>query len=177
MAGTVYVAGGFGSAGLADASDSLRARIAAADAEHERQAAREAAERRVRAERLAESNIAASVRMAEERGELLTMRERMEGVGRTPSEAIAFYSAVADVEDRKRAAKLERQFREWRQRENDAASADMTPPSEIDLAELQVMQQRAQRFREREYDRQLTRRQVAADRAAERAAARRRWGF
>src|SRR5829696_7216421 len=115
--------------------------------------------------------------MAEERGELLTMRERMEGVGRTPSEAIAFYSAVADVEDRKRAAKLERQFREWRQRENDAASADMTPPSEIDLAELQVMQQRAQRFREREYDRQLTRRQVAADRAAERAAARRRWGF
>src|SRR5829696_7997652 len=139
--------------------------------------AREVAERRVRAERLAESNIAASVRMAEERGELLTMRERMEGVGRTPSEAIAFYSAVADVEDRKRAAKLERQFREWRQRENDAASADMTPPSEIDLAELQVMQQRAQRFREREYDRQLTRRQVAADRAAERAAARRRWGF
>jgi hypothetical protein len=103
------------------------------------------------------------------------MQDRLHGRGRTPREAIEYFSAVADIEDRKRAAKLERDFQLWQQHQNDLATADTSAPSEADLAELQEMQARAERFRQRKYDQELTLRAAAAERRAERSAARKRW--
>ena len=101
MPGTVFVRGGFGSDYEGEAADSLRARIATADAEYDRQAARERHERDEQAAALREANVVASIRAAQERGELVDVRAayRDGGVGRTPREAIEYASAMGDVED------------------------------------------------------------------------------
>lgn len=128
MTGSVYVQGGFDT-DYEGMSDSLRARIAAADYEHERQAQREEAARRARGEQAERDSIALSIRMAQDRGEVVSIRGayRDGGVGRTPGEAISYASAVADLEDAKQTAR-------WRQA---LRKAGIDPDSGADLEVLQ----------------------------------------
>src|SRR5215211_3217739 len=138
MAIRITAGGGWGDDGLAaaGASDALRRRVAEADAQEARQAARADQERRLRTQQLQENAIAMSVRQAEERGELLTMQDRLHGVGRTRQESLEYFSAVQDLEDARQAAEAARRFRAWEQHESDVVSADVSAPTEIDVAEL-----------------------------------------
>jgi hypothetical protein len=170
MGQILYGGGGFGDEGLANASDSLRRRAAEADAEYEREGIRQARQRELETERLREGAIGLSLRMAEERGEALNLRDRLQGVGRTKSEALSFYSAVADVEDRKREVATLRRFQAFQQHEQDLSSGDTTAPSEADISELEAMQARAGKFREKQGIIQQARQGSAADRRAEREA-------
>src|SRR5215207_6160607 len=134
MPGSVHVNGGWGDEGLAGASESLRARSALADAEYQREGARQAALRQLRAEEWHERAIAASVDLAEQRGELVSARDRVHGIGRTKQEAVSYHSAVADLEDFKRAADLRKRWEHFQQFNSERESADMSAPSEIDAA-------------------------------------------
>ena len=126
MEGTVRVRAGWGSASLVDASPSLRARCAAADAEERREAARLERERSALRAQLEADSIAASCFLAEQRGELLTRQDRLNGVGRTKAEAIAFYSAQADLEDARIVAARAKRLRELEVEESAAWSGDLT---------------------------------------------------
>lgn len=106
----IQMGGGWGSA-IERMSDNMRARMAAADEEWERE---RAAEERQRAERAAydeDRRIRASIALALERGEAVDIRQSWAngGVGRTRAEMISYVSAVQDVEDmrRQRAAQRE----------------------------------------------------------------------
>src|SRR5215213_1718972 len=143
MAIRITAGGGWGDDGLeaAGASDALRRRVAEADAQEARAAARADEERRLRTQQLQENAIAMSVRQAEERGEMITMHDRLHGRGRTKAEALRYYSALGDLEDARRQAKVQREFQRWQQRESDSWSGDTTAPGEVDIAELEQIRE------------------------------------
>lgn len=113
MTGQIYMGGGFGGESLErlGASESLRHRIAVADAEYQRQAARDEREMRQLRENAENDRIQLSIRMAQERGEVVDVQKayRQGGVGRTHQEIIAHASAVQDYEDVRQRAEMERQ--------------------------------------------------------------------
>jgi hypothetical protein len=97
-------------------------------------------------------DIALSVRMAEERGELVTMQQRMHGVGRTRQEAIEYFSALQDIEDAKAAARRAKKLRELDLDESQAWSGDVTAmtPEEKAADEAVLARGRAIQSRKRE---------------------------
>src|SRR4029453_11656252 len=105
-----------GDAVLANASDGVRARMGQAYYEYDQQALVEEQERERLREIAREKAFRASIAAAESRGELVDMGQgfRDGGNGRTPSEAVAYMSAVADLEDAKAAALQRKAFEEWR---------------------------------------------------------------
>jgi hypothetical protein len=109
---SVRVTGGWGSV-YEQMSDSLRARVAAADVDYERQAEREERARRARADAAYEANVRASIELAQQRGELIDVRAayRQGGVGRTHAEVVSYASALGDLEDAKRNARRRQQLR------------------------------------------------------------------
>lgn len=142
--GTVYMGGGFGGATRATMSDSLAARCAVADAQY---AAESAHEQRVKAELAAvdeQTRIAASILQAQDRGELVDMRQALRdgGVGRTRQEAIAWMSAQADLGDARMAGLARRVER----RLNEQCYGDMTAPSPAEVAEEQARADRRARW-------------------------------
>src|SRR5215213_7683217 len=80
--------------------------------------------------------------MAEERGEMITMQDRLHGVGRTRQESLEYFSAVQNLEDARQAAEAARRLRAWEQHESDVVSADRTAPSEIDVRELEQIREK-----------------------------------
>lgn len=126
MDGVVYAGGGFNGAGLENASPGLQARIAAADAMERQSAARTEREHERLVEMRREADIAESVRMAEERGEVVSAKQRMAGIGRTRAEAISYYSALQDIEDARQTAVARKEFDAWTVEQSEAQSADST---------------------------------------------------
>jgi len=53
-------------------------------------------------------------------------------------------------------AEQNRQFQRWQAYQNKIGSGDTSAPDEIDKSQLAETQERARRFRTREYDRELT---------------------
>lgn len=124
---TIVMRAGWGGATLSGASDSLRARVAAADAQLAREDAKLAREREILRSQWQEDAIVGSIRAAIERGETVDMHAAIRdgGVGRTRAEALAYYSAVGDLEDAREAARLRKQFHGWApDAVSDALSAD-----------------------------------------------------
>jgi hypothetical protein len=109
---SVRVSGGWGSL-YEQMSDSLRARVAAADVDYERQAEREERARQARADAAYEANVRASIELAQQRGELVDVRAayRQGGVGRTHAEVVSYASALGDLEDAQRAARRRQALR------------------------------------------------------------------
>jgi hypothetical protein len=104
----------------------LQHRYAAVDAQERQEAARAEREHQILLEQRQADDIALSIRMAEERGELVTMQQRLHGVGRTCQEAIEYFSALQDIEDAKAAARRAKKLRELDLDESHAWSGDVT---------------------------------------------------
>jgi hypothetical protein len=107
---TVRVSGGWGSE-YPGMSPGLRARIAQSDAEHARAAAAQEQARRVAAEAAYERAVLAA---AQEKAaaEGLPLNVAMRTVGRTRAEAVAYYSALGDIQDARQEAQQARQLRQ-----------------------------------------------------------------
>lgn len=146
MSDVIRMGGGWGTA-AARMSPNMQARCAAADAAYARERVAEQRERAQRQAAGADQRIRASIEMALERGELVDIREayRNGGVGRTPAEAIAYHSALADIEDAKLARRAQREIDQVGVIQFYAdTSADTSAPSESDLAEHQAALQAKQ---------------------------------
>jgi hypothetical protein len=147
-------------------SENLRARCDAADAEYERETARQERERQERLAMRRESDVIASIRMAEDRGELIDVRRAYAdgGIGRTVSEVVDYASAMADIEDAREVHRQQKAFQAFLLRQSAATSADTTALSAEDGHQ---MQQRAAKFREKIRDR-VEVRQIAGEEAHKR---------
>jgi hypothetical protein len=101
---TVRAGGGFRDP-LPDASPRLRAQIQATDAAYAKQAALEEQQAAFRLDEARQQAIVTSIRMAEDRGEVVDMRQALRdgGVGRTKAEAVEYFSACADLDDARQA--------------------------------------------------------------------------
>lgn len=152
MNGQVHMGGGFGSS-TDNLSPTLQARIAAADAEYERQSAVEEYEAQLRREIAAEANVHLSIVQAQERGELVDVRKAIRdgGVGHTRQDFLALCAARQDVEDMRAAARQQAAFRKW-QAEQDT-SADTSAPTAVELAEGEVIAGRAANYRRKHRER------------------------
>lgn len=140
-------------------SDSMRARVDAADHEYDRQAAHERRERAERAAHQDEMRVRASIQAALDRGELVDIREalRSGGVGRTRAELLAYVSAQQDIEDataRGRARKTIEALGEVGYSE--AYTADTSAPDEVDIAEARKVREKLDaRYSARARDRHI----------------------
>jgi hypothetical protein len=112
-------------------SPGLRARVAAADVEYDRQGEREARQRQVRVELAHERAVLEAAReKASQEGIPLT--QAMRTVGHTPAEFVALRSAMADVEDARAEAERTRLMRRL------AADAGLLDVSEVEPSERAV---------------------------------------
>jgi hypothetical protein len=128
------VIGGFGGSIRSMMSPGLQRRLAEQEAAEAKEGREQERERALRAEVHHEASIQAAIAQALEQGQEFNPRMlRGEGLGRTVSESLAYYSAVADAEDRRRAAQARRAFNEWQARHNELHSADMSAPSPEEL--------------------------------------------
>lgn len=105
--------GGWNGEVLRHASPTLRARVQQAEAEFARELRQQEALDALEAEQAAHRRLQASVEAAQARGEAIDAARvaREGGLGRTRAEAVAWYSAQADVDDRRREALEQRQMR------------------------------------------------------------------
>lgn len=112
MSGTTM--GGFNGACRDQMSPGLARRIAQEEAEYARETARQERERQAAAEGAFRERAAASIAEAVERGEQFSMREALAagGVGRTRAEAMEYFSALGDLQDRQEAERLRRAQRQ-----------------------------------------------------------------
>jgi hypothetical protein len=139
-------------ASVANMSPNLRARIEAHDREEQRQAAAEARERAELAEELQMRNIRSAVELAVQRGEVVNMGEvwRTNGacLGRTHGEAIAYFSAVQDMEDRRHARQAAKEIAAiGADRWYGEMSGDTSAPHPDDVAEQAAIAGRAAEIR------------------------------
>jgi hypothetical protein len=149
VTGQVYMDGGFGNkATMEHGSPQLRARMARIDAEDERQAVVEERERAQRAADLHARAVQASIAAALERGEEFDMRRAMRhGVGRTHAEILAEASARMDYDDAVAAARERAEFNRWQLAKSASMSADMSAPTEAEVAEAELTAARAEERR------------------------------
>jgi hypothetical protein len=126
-------------------SEALRARIAVADAQYEAEGARQAQSRAELAAISEQDRIVASIQQAQDRGELVDVREaiRNGGVGRTKEEALAYFSARADIEDARSAGMARKVEREI----NEQLYGDTSAPTHAEQAEWAQIQERADKYR------------------------------
>jgi hypothetical protein len=145
---TITYGGGWGSS-YPNMSPGLQMRIAAADAQYEREGAAQAQARRERAAVDEEARVRASIEQAIERGEAVDVRRAYAdgGVGHEPREFIEYASAVQDVEDARRAAEAAVAFRKYGEQFYGDVSADVSAPTPAEVAEREEMQARAEKYR------------------------------
>jgi hypothetical protein len=107
--------------------DGLRARLATADAEYEREGERAARALRAKAEAAHEQAV---LRAAQEiaAAEGVPLRDALRNVGHTPGEFVALRSAIADVEDARLGAQRAAAFRRW---ERDQGYLEVPGPSDL----------------------------------------------
>lgn len=150
MSETVSMSGGF-NRGVDHLSPSLAARVLAADAQHDRAAARVEREREVLLERRREVDIAESVRLAEESGEIVDRRARRDGIGHTRQEFVALCSARSDLEDAQERGREAARIRRFLAGEDDYGDASAPLPSEV--AEGEILASRAANYRAKRAER------------------------
>jgi hypothetical protein len=148
----ITMGGGFhGSDGPPHASDSFRAALAEADQEYARAAAVAEAEREVRRALWEEDRVTLSVRMAQERGEVVSVREayRNGGVAHSHADVIAYAGAAMDREDaqleaeaRRRARAIEKRLAAEVQAEREGHYADTSAPTPLQVEQGADMQAR-----------------------------------
>ena len=121
-----YPDGGFGDSLRSQMSESLLRQLALDDAREQREIAQAEREREHRADLARERAIEFLVRQATERGDQVTMQQRMtgEGLGRTPAEFIAERAAIMDMEDQRAAARQRAEFNKWQLQQSADSSHD-----------------------------------------------------
>src|SRR5918994_3227850 len=124
--------------------ESLKRRWAAEQAAEAREEAQAARVREQLAEQRRADNIAASIALAQDRGEEIDMRTALRtGVGRTRQEALLWMSAAGDLEDAREEAARRKRVRQFALQEAADWSADTSaPPGEVDVWELQAARAR-----------------------------------
>jgi hypothetical protein len=129
--------------------ESLKRRWAAEQAAEAREEAQAARVREQLAEQRRADNIAASIALAQDRGEEVDMRTALRtGVGRTKREALLWMSAVGDFQDQREAAERQKRFRQFELQEAADWSADTSAPGgEVDVSQLQASRARDAKMR------------------------------
>jgi hypothetical protein len=109
-----HIVGGFNNSLRSQMSPQLQRRIAEQEAAEAREAKAEERARAERREDLEARNIQAAIAQAIENGEEWSPRMlRGQGYGRTRAEAIAYFSGLQDMEDRKAELAERREFEQW----------------------------------------------------------------
>jgi hypothetical protein len=127
--------GGFNDSLRSQMSPALQRAMAEQESEERREAARAEREKKQRVEAFAENSFRAAVEQAIADGvDPTAARIKGVGVGRTVGQALAYYSAMADAEDARLMARVRQAFREWEAQQSASTSADMTAPSEQEMA-------------------------------------------
>jgi hypothetical protein len=157
--------GGFGESSVrSQMSPRLQRQIAESEEREARESARLERERPSRVGAWRERSLQAAITQALELGEELNNPRALRGepLGHTPAEFVSLMSARQDVEDRAAEAPERREFERWKAAQSASSSGDVSAPTVRQLAEEQLMQERARRFREQEYDRRVTARGIRA---------------
>jgi hypothetical protein len=129
---SVRVSGGFGT-DYPQMSDSLRAKIAAADAQDAAAAERAERAHRARWELAHERAVDQAAReLAAEAG--IPLREALRSVGHTKSEFVELISAKQDLEDAQRAARARQQLRHAGIDPDSGEPLEVPQPSELSVA-------------------------------------------
>lgn len=150
--------GGFGGALRSQMSPQLLRAIAEQEAEERRQAAQEERARAQRREDFEAANVQSAIAEALASGQEFSPRMlRGQGYGRTRSEAIAHYSAMQDLEDRRAEVREAKEFENWKIQRSASLSGD----SSADVVQ-------AERAEEQWRQDQRARNQVARGRAIRR---------
>jgi hypothetical protein len=145
----MYRGGGFADSRDGRLPESVAIQVEVADELDRREVERETRRAVERVRELEESSIRASIVLAQDRGELVDIRQayRSGGVGRTVSEARAYFAAQQDLEDA-RAELLERaEFERWKREQQDGTWADTSAPSEAEVVEAEQTAARARKYR------------------------------
>ena len=146
-------------------SPALQQRCAMADAQYDREAAVQEREREVLRAQRREDDIVLSIRQAEERGELVNVRQAIRdgGVGHTRGEFVALASARMDLEDAQERGREQARIRKFLA-DGDGSWADTSAPTPAESAEMDVNAARAASYRakRRENGRMLDRARVLA---------------
>jgi hypothetical protein len=151
--------------------------VAQLEQAQERRDVQEAAKREARAAEFRNRSEQLAVAQAIEQGE--TMRDALtgRGVGRTRQEFLALVSAEMDLADAQAQARERQEFRRWQASHGgdwaawaEANSADMSAPTEVEIAEQAATQARTEAWRAKRRDAskiiQSARRFAAWDRGA-----------
>jgi hypothetical protein len=139
--------GGFGGSLRSQMSPQLQRRLAEAEAAEAKEAAQEERARAQRVEDLRERSVQAAVAQALENGAEFSPRMlRGQGYGRTRAEAIAYFSDLQDVEDRRAEAQERIEFQKWQIRRSESMSGDST--ADLVLAERAERDEQEARRRE-----------------------------
>jgi hypothetical protein len=119
------IRGGFNGSLRSQMSPQLQRQIAQQEQIEAREAAQEERARTERAEVLQENAIRAAISQAVEQGQDFHPRMlRGERLGRTRQEAIAYFSGLQDMEDRKVELAERREFEQWQIRRAESLSGD-----------------------------------------------------
>jgi hypothetical protein len=141
------IRGGFNGSLRSQMSPQLQRRLAEAEAAEAKQARDEERQRAQRREDLEARNVQAAIAMAIENGEEFSPRMlRGQGYGRTRSEAIAYYSDLQDMEDRRAEVREAKEFEQWQIQRSASLSGDST--ADLVLAERAERDGREERQRE-----------------------------
>jgi hypothetical protein len=134
-------------------SPGLQARCAAADFEYERQSAAEARERAARLAQRQEADVVLSIRMAQERGELVDVRKALRdgGVGHTRREFVEMAAARMDLEDAQERGREQARIRKFLAGEDDYG--DSTAPTAAEVVEGEIIAARSAEFRAKRAER------------------------
>jgi hypothetical protein len=158
------IRGGFGGSLRSQMSPQVQRRIAEQEAAEAREAAQEERARAQRREDFETRNVQAAIAMAIENGQEWSPRMlRGQGYGRTRSEAIAYYSELQDMEDRRAEVREAKEFENWKIQRSASMSGDTSAhTTEAERAEEQWRQdQRARNQVQR--GRNLRRQQIIED--------------
>jgi hypothetical protein len=156
-------------------SDGLRRQVAQLEEREAREQARIERERQAEVAAFAESANRHAIAMALEQGEEFHPRMLSgQGLGHTVRELVEAVSARQDIEDQRFEAAELQEFREWKRRRDEGTQADNSAPTARQIAEHELMQERAARFRQKINGRVETRR-IAHEEALKRAEYERRW--
>jgi hypothetical protein len=146
----MYRGGGFADSRDDRLPESVAIRAEVADESDQREREREEQVRRVRVRELEESNIRASIVAAQQRGEWVNLRQAWAdgGVGRTRSEALEYFVAQQEAEDARAEWQERKEFEQWRRDRQEGSYADVTAPTEAEVAEREQTAARARKRRD-----------------------------
>jgi hypothetical protein len=139
--------GGFGGSLRSQMSPQLQRQIALQEQAEAKEAREEERARAQRIEDLEARNVQAAIAMAIENGQEFSPRMlRGQGYGRTRSEAIAYYSELQDMEDRRAEVREAKEFENWKIQRSAGLSGDTT----ADLILSERAEREKQETRQRE---------------------------